>query len=131
MRSLFSLVDWASKLENKKAWQQLMQASGGQLTDDPFKDPQANFEFGDAAFIGMGSLCMNKARRLGWTGFVDTIEVLFEMYCESFRSVYLRCWNLFLLSCPIHPFDANDTSAEMGKLGMVPAMKVDKPKPLV
>ncbi|KAJ9603884.1 hypothetical protein H2200_011406 [Cladophialophora chaetospira] len=100
-RSLFSLVDWAKKEENKEAWQQLMKASRGQLTDDPFQDPQANFEFGDAAFLAVGSLAMNKARRLGWTGFVDTIEALFEMY------------------------------SEMGDLGMVPKMKVDKAKPLV
>ncbi|EXJ60336.1 hypothetical protein A1O7_04488 [Cladophialophora yegresii CBS 114405] len=101
MRSLFSLVDWASKPENKEAWQQLMKASGGQLTDDPFRDPQANFEFGDAAFLRVGSLAMNKARRMGWTGFVDTIEALFEMY------------------------------SEMGDLGMVPRMKVNAAKPLV
>ncbi|ETI24834.1 hypothetical protein G647_04204 [Cladophialophora carrionii CBS 160.54] len=101
IRSLFSLVDWAKKPENKEAWQRLMKASGGQLTDDPFRDPQANFEFGDAAFLRVGSLAMNKARRMGWTGFVDTIEALFEMY------------------------------SEMGDLGMVPRMKVDAAKPLI
>jgi hypothetical protein len=78
-----------------------MQESGGQLTDDPFKDPQSNFEFGDAAFATAGGLSMNKARRLGWTGFVDTMEAIFEMYYE------------------------------MGKLGMLPKMKVDKPNALV
>lgn len=52
-----------------------MSASGGQLTDNPFKDVEANFAFGDAAFIKFGSLNMNKAKRLGWTGFVDTMEV--------------------------------------------------------
>ena len=78
-----------------------MKASGGQLTDDPFKDPQGSFEFGDAAFLRVGTLAMNKARRLGWTGFVDTMEALFMMY------------------------------SEMGDLGMVPRMKVDKAKPLI
>ena len=52
-----------------------MGASGGQLTDNPFNDVEANFSFGDAAFIKFGSLNMNKAKRLGWTGFVDTMEV--------------------------------------------------------
>ena len=52
-----------------------MSSSGGQLTDNPFKDVVANFAFGDAAFIKFGSLNMNKAKRLGWTGFVDTMEV--------------------------------------------------------
>jgi len=77
-----------------------MKASGGQLTDNPFKDVEANFTFGDAALIKFGTLCMNKARRMGWTGFVDTMEAVFEMYHE------------------------------MGDLGMVPQMKVDKAKPL-
>ncbi len=95
------MVDWASKAENKEAWQALVKQSGGQLRDDPFRDVEAGFTFGDAAFIIKGSMCMNKARRLGWTGFVDTIESLFEMY------------------------------SEMAKLGMLPPMKVDKPKPLV
>lgn len=75
IRSLWSLVDWASKPENSKAWDELMSASGGQLTDNPFKDVEANFAFGDAAFIRVLSLNMNKAKRLGWTGFVDTMEV--------------------------------------------------------
>lgn len=100
-RRLFSLVEWAAKPENQEAWQTLMKNSGGQLTDNPFADIEANFVFGDAAFVGICMLSMNKARRLGWTGFVDTIESLFEMY------------------------------SEMGKLGMLPKMKVDKPKPMV
>lgn len=78
-----------------------MKDSGGQLSYDPFKDIEANFTFGDAALRKMSSLCMNKARRLGWTGFVDSIESVFEMY------------------------------SEMNQLGMVPRMHVDKPKPLV
>lgn len=78
-----------------------MADSGGRLTDNPFEDVEANFTFGDAALMKMGSICMNKARRLGWTGFVDTMEAVFEMYVE------------------------------MGRLGMVPAMKVDHAKPLV
>jgi len=73
--TLWSLVDWAKKPENAKAWEELMGASGGQLTDNPFNDVEANFSFGDAAFIKFGSLNMNKAKRLGWTGFVDTMEV--------------------------------------------------------
>lgn len=98
--SLFSLVEWAAKPENKESWKALMKESGGQLTDNPFEDVEANFVFGDAAFVQICMLSMNKARRLGWTGFVDTVESLFEMY------------------------------SEMGKLGMLPKMKVDKPKPM-
>ncbi|KIW17092.1 hypothetical protein PV08_04283 [Exophiala spinifera] len=100
-RSSFTLVDWASDPVNKEAWQQLMANSGGQLTANPFDDPVANFAFGDAAFRKISSLSMNKARLFGWTGFVDTREVLFEMY------------------------------SEMAKLGILPRLKAEKAKPLI
>ena len=75
MRTLWTLVDWASKPENQKAWEELTKASGGQLVDNPFEDTVANFTFGDAAFLKVGCLQMTKAKLLGWTGFVDTLEV--------------------------------------------------------
>ena len=43
---------------------------------------------------------MDKARLMGWNGFVDTLEAVFEMYYE------------------------------MEKLGMLPKMKVDAARPL-
>ncbi|KIV96338.1 hypothetical protein PV10_00219 [Exophiala mesophila] len=101
LRVRFSLVEWASQPENKKAWEEIMASSGGQLVDNPFEDTVANFSFGDAALMQLLSLNMNKARRLGWTGFVDSIECLFHMY------------------------------SEMGDLGMLPRLKVDKANPLV
>lgn len=79
----------------------MMRKSNGQLSHNPFDDPEANFSFGDAAFRKISSLSMNKARLFGWTGFVDTIEALFEMY------------------------------SEMGELGILPRLKVDSPRPLV
>lgn len=78
-----------------------MESSGGKVTQDPFMDVEANFTFGDAALHITSSLSMNKARRLGWTGFVDTVESLFEMY------------------------------AEMAKLGMLPQMKEQEVRPLI
>ncbi|OKL57151.1 hypothetical protein UA08_07631 [Talaromyces atroroseus] len=95
-RTTFKLVDWASKPENRAAWLDLQRKSNGQLTDNPFDDVQENFAFGDQAFRKVPSLSMNKARRLGWTGFVDTFESLFETY------------------------------SEMGVLGMLPRLKVDR-----
>ncbi|KAH8697759.1 hypothetical protein BGW36DRAFT_427711 [Talaromyces proteolyticus] len=100
-RTTFKLVDWASKPENKAAWLELQKKSDGQLTDNPFDDVEANFAFGDQAFRKVPSMCMNKARQLGWTGFVNTIESLFEIY------------------------------SELGDLGMLPRLKVDKAKPLI
>lgn len=81
----FSFVEWAKQPENHAAWKELMQKSGGQLIDDPFEQPEDNFQMGDAILIPMGTLNMNKARRMGWTGYVDTMESVFEMYNENAR----------------------------------------------
>ena len=58
----FSLTGWANEKENQEAWKK----TGVKF--DPFEDVDANFTFGDAAFMRVGALGMNKARRLGWTG---------------------------------------------------------------
>ena len=79
----FTLSSWAADSQNHDAWKEIMKASNGKITHDPFEDIEANFAFGDGALLS-ASMClsMNKARRLGWTGYVDTIEGIFEMYKE-------------------------------------------------
>ena len=72
------------------------------LTDDPFDDVEANFVFADAEAWGLSlALTTNKAKYFGFTGFVDTIESTYKAY------------------------------AEMNKLGMLPPMVVDDPRPLI
>jgi hypothetical protein len=73
------------------------------LRHNPFEDIEANFTFGDVATWAMekGCLSMNKARLLGWNGFVDTAESAFE------------------------------AMSEMSKLGMLPPPVVDKARPNV
>ncbi len=46
------------------------------LTHNPFEDVEAHFTFGDAAAWGL-ALCLStsKARYMGFTGYVDTLEV--------------------------------------------------------
>ena len=95
-----TLSGWAREKVNQQAWKEIMQQSGGKVTHNPFDDIEGNFSCADAAWITV-MLSPNKARLLGWSGFVDTIEAVFEMY------------------------------RDMEKLGMVPAMKVDKPQPHV
>ncbi|KAK5103767.1 hypothetical protein LTS08_003186 [Lithohypha guttulata] len=99
IRASGTFTAWAQDPKNSQAWADIMKQSGGHLTHNPFDDVEANFTFADYAFLPM-MLCPNKARLLGWTGFVDTIESVFEMYHE------------------------------METLGMVPRMKVEKPRPL-
>lgn len=55
---------------------------------------------GPFVYSRIGSPCLNKARRLEWTGFNDTMESFFE----SFQ--------------------------EMAKLGMLPDMRVQSARPL-
>lgn len=100
IRASATFSAWAQDPVNQKAWKEIMQQSGGRLTHNPFDDVQGNFTFADYAYITT-LLCPNKSRRLGWTGFVDTVESVFEMY------------------------------QEMEHLGMVPAMKVKSPHALV
>jgi hypothetical protein len=78
-----------------------MKSSGDKITQDPFTDIEVTFEFGDNILLGLPILSMNKARRMGWTGFVDPRESLFEMY------------------------------SEMAKIGMIPPMKVHQANPLI
>lgn len=78
-----------------------MAASNGQLKYNPFDDIEAGFGCADAALAPVPVVNMNKARRLGWTGFVDTRESVFKMY------------------------------QEMVELGMLPRLKVDEARPLV
>ena len=80
-RFTFLLTKWAEDPANQKAWKEIMQEH--HLTHDPFEDIEAHFTFGDAAAIGFGmQLSMNKARTLGWTGHVDTLESLHKAYSE-------------------------------------------------
>lgn len=95
-----TMKQWASDPKNAAAWKDIMAASPS-VTYDPFTDVEGNFTFGDGALVPGGQLSMNKARRMGWTGFVDTCESIFEMY------------------------------REMAQLGMLPPMKTDAARPLV
>jgi hypothetical protein len=87
--------------KNQEAWKSLQKVSNGTVTEDPYQDIQGSFFCGDASFNKHGTLCMNKARLLGWTGFVDTMESLFQTY------------------------------KEMGVLGMLPEMKVESARPQI
>lgn len=84
-RASFSFQDWARKPENQKAWKEIMDKSGGTLTDNPFVDIEANFEMADAVLLPIATMNMSKARRMGWTGYVDSIEAIFLMYKENAR----------------------------------------------
>ena len=78
--SSYSMLDWAQKQCNKDAWKEIMEASGGNITANPFAEDamKDNFGFLDICCSAIVVVSMNKARRQGWTGFVDTIESSFQ-----------------------------------------------------
>ena len=99
-RYAWTLSDWATKPENHAAWKEIMSAHG--LTLDPFEDIEGHFTYGDGAAFGLSmQLSMNKAKYMGWTGHVDTLESLFWAFGEA------------------------------SKLGMLPPLKVEKANPLI
>jgi hypothetical protein len=72
------------------------------LTLDPFEDIESHFTYGDGAAFGLSmQLSMNKAKYMGWTGHVDTLESLFWAFGEASR------------------------------LKMLPPLKVEKANPLI
>jgi len=79
-RRKFTLVDWAKQERVRNAWKELAEQHG--LTEKEFKDVDRVFGFAD------GSLCrpapllfsMDKSRKLGWHGFVDSSESLLNVF---------------------------------------------------
>lgn len=77
-RSTFSLVEWSSRPEVEQAWKELTAQYG--LRFDPFADRASTFGVTDSAIIGGWalSLSIRKARKMGWTGSVDSYEAAFH-----------------------------------------------------
>ena len=101
MRLSFSMGHWATGIANRKAWEEIMQQSHLELTQNQLESDPSKMAVGEFGYLRFGTLSINKARRFGFTGYVDTLESVFEMYRES---------------------------AEMGTL---PRMKVDAARPMI
>lgn len=97
----FTLAQWAADPSRRKAWEEIMAKSKEQLMNNPWEGDLKDFFMGDFAYLAFGAVSMNKARRYGFCGFVDTLESVFE----SFQ--------------------------EMEKLGVLPPMKVEAAHPQV
>ncbi|KAJ4245256.1 hypothetical protein NW762_014126 [Fusarium torreyae] len=103
IRFTMKMADWARDVQTQQAWQRIMEHSNGKVTINPFEESvlKDNFEFLHICLTVTGTMSMNKARLLGWTGFVDTLEAAFE-------------------SCQ-----------EMARMGLLPPVVVDAPRPMV
>lgn len=96
-----SLVDWFRDGTNRATWKDIMSKSNGQIEANPFEDGSVDNMMAEFAYLRFGSLSMNKARILGFCGFVDSLESIFESY------------------------------QDMEKMGLLPPMKVTSAKPLI
>lgn len=82
-RYRFRLVDWAKQEKVQNAWEELVLKHGlasGKLQD---MDIDRIFAFTDGSLLGNSiDLTMNKARKFGWHGFVDSNDAIKEVLCE-------------------------------------------------
>jgi hypothetical protein len=101
LQNSFTLAQWAGDPSKRRMWEDMMAKSEGQLTENPWDGNLKDFFMGDFAYMLFGTMSMNKARRYGFCGFVDTLESAFEMF------------------------------KEMAKLCTLPPMKVDAAQPQV
>ncbi|KAK0366932.1 hypothetical protein LTR91_002882 [Friedmanniomyces endolithicus] len=79
-RRKFRLADWAKRDEVKKAWAELAEEHG--LTQRELVDVDRVFGFTDGTLCRPAplSFSMDKSRKLGWHGFVDSTESLLEVF---------------------------------------------------
>ena len=101
LRTSFTLADYFSNPENQASWASIVQRPKNRLTRNILEDTDPEKMGGDFAYLKFGSLSNNKLRRFGFSGFVDSLESIFEMY------------------------------QEMNKFGILPPMVVDSANPLL
>lgn len=86
MRIRFTLVDWARKPEVQAAWRELITQHNLKIAKLEDMDIDRIFGFTDGSFFsGPMDMCMNKARKMGWHGFVDTNECMREVLDDFAR----------------------------------------------
>ncbi|KAF2642750.1 hypothetical protein P280DRAFT_273298 [Massarina eburnea CBS 473.64] len=83
-RLRFTLVEWAKRPEVQRAWEEILHKYE---MKDTKKLQDMNIErvfaFADGSLMGgTQDMSMNKARKMGWCGFVDTNECIKEVLVE-------------------------------------------------
>ncbi|ORY12819.1 NAD dependent epimerase/dehydratase family protein-like protein [Clohesyomyces aquaticus] len=82
-RMRYTLVSWASEPSNQRAWSSLISLHNLKVSKLEDMDIERIFSFTDNALMGGTlDLSMNKARKLGWHGFVDTNDCVREVLGE-------------------------------------------------
>lgn len=85
IHSTFTFLEWSQRRQVRAAWAEL--AAHHQLQGSAFEHAEDTFGLLDAEILGPWGrvLSMNKNRRLGWHGFVDTRESIEEVIREMAR----------------------------------------------
>ncbi|THV74701.1 hypothetical protein D6C97_06112 [Aureobasidium pullulans] len=96
-----SAADWAKNDTNKTTYEQIIQESNGSIKTNAYEDNMEQFDMVDFVYYKIGQPSSAKFRRFGFSGFVDTIESVFEMYTD------------------------------LAKMGIIPAPKVEAAKPMI
>jgi len=80
VRRRFTLADWAKRPEVAKAWKEI--AEKNDLAEQELRDVDRVFGFLDGTLCRSAPLnfSMDKSRKLGWHGFVDSSESLLEVF---------------------------------------------------
>ncbi|KAL2350176.1 NAD dependent epimerase/dehydratase family protein-like protein [Cryomyces antarcticus] len=86
LRFRFTLTEWAKQPEVAQAWKELAEKHG--LVDKELRDVDRIFSFTDAALSWCYPInfSMDKARKLGWHGFVDSSECILEVFKDFEKS---------------------------------------------
>ncbi|KAK5071075.1 hypothetical protein LTR64_007578 [Lithohypha guttulata] len=85
VRRTFTLASWAKQEKVKKAWSKL--AEQHDLTQKELVDVDRIFGFADGSLCRAGALLFSsdKARKMGWHGFVDVNESLLAVFDDLAR----------------------------------------------
>ncbi|OBT41182.1 hypothetical protein VE00_08115 [Pseudogymnoascus sp. WSF 3629] len=80
IRFTFNLIEWASRPETQKAWAEIASKNG--ITHNPFDNIERVWTPANFALIRSwpNSVSMDKARKLGWHGYLDTHESIREIF---------------------------------------------------
>ncbi|KAI9818197.1 MAG: hypothetical protein M1827_000822 [Pycnora praestabilis] len=81
-RYTFTLVEWANQPTVQNAWAEMTKEHG--LAQTPFNDIERIFSFTDFSLLMSWpyAYSMDKAKKLGWFGYVNTFEAIQEVFEE-------------------------------------------------
>ncbi|KAI4624546.1 hypothetical protein J4E83_004221 [Alternaria metachromatica] len=83
LRVRFTLTDWAKQEKVQNAWEEIISKHGLKVDKLQNMDIDRIFGFTDGGLMGSSlDLTMNKARKMGWHGFVDSNDAIREVLGE-------------------------------------------------